>query len=575
MKKRFAALLTIVLCCQTLWGCAKTTSVQQNESVTVAEPETVTEVETETGNGVSATDLMEEINGSLTPVKTEDAYHNYYEIFVYSFYDSDGDGIGDINGITQNLDYLNDKDDTTDDDLGVDGIWLMPIMPSSSYHKYDVDNYYEIDEQYGTLEDFQNLLAECDKRGIKVIIDLVMNHSSSQNEWFLEACKYLQSLPKGGEPNEDECPYVSYYHFTKEAANKYHPVPQSEWYYEGQFQDGMPDLNLKSEKVMDEFEKITDYWLDMGVAGFRLDAVGEYETGSTEQSIAELTEFVERVKEKHPDCYLVGEVWQDMTTYTKFYQSGIDSCFDFAFADSTGVIANTVKKANGYQASSFGKAQVNIQNAILENGENGVDAPFYTNHDMARGAGYYSGENSMAQTKIAQAMNLFMSGNAFLYYGEELGMKGSGKDENKRAPMYWSENKTDTGICVGPPNMDSVKMKYGSLAAQKEDGDSIYQYIKQVYKLKSAYPQIARGTVTFEEAYSGENICVVRKTYRDSEILIVYNISAEEQSVDLTGLSLEEGTKPEIGGILLTGTESTSLTEEILTMPPYSVVILK
>lgn len=118
---------------------------------------------------------------------SQDKYRNYYEIFVSSFCDSNGDGIGDIGGIISKLDYLNDGDPNSGDDLGIDGIWLMPIMPSPSYHKYDVTDYYDIDPQYGTMEDFEKLIAECDKRGIDVIIDLVINHTSSEHPWFKKA----------------------------------------------------------------------------------------------------------------------------------------------------------------------------------------------------------------------------------------------------------------------------------------------------------------------------------------------------------------------------------------------------
>ncbi|MCM1081821.1 MAG: alpha-amylase family glycosyl hydrolase, partial [Muribaculum sp.] len=109
----------------------------------------------------------------------DDNYRNYYEIFVYSFYDSDGDGIGDLKGVTSKLDYIQD--------MGFNGIWLMPIMPSTTYHKYDVTDYYGIDPQYGTMADFDELVSECNKRGIKLILDLVLNHSSAQHEWFLNA----------------------------------------------------------------------------------------------------------------------------------------------------------------------------------------------------------------------------------------------------------------------------------------------------------------------------------------------------------------------------------------------------
>ena len=141
----------------------------------------------------------------------DDNYRNYYEIFVYSFYDSDGDGIGDINGVIEKLDYVQE--------MGFNGIWLMPIMPSTTYHKYDVTDYYVIDTEYGTMEDFERLVEECHKRDIRLIIDFVMNHSSSKHPWFTEACEYLKTLPAGAEPDAEVCPYVDYYHFSKEQVN--------------------------------------------------------------------------------------------------------------------------------------------------------------------------------------------------------------------------------------------------------------------------------------------------------------------------------------------------------------------
>ena len=148
---------------------------------------------------------MDEVNTAELNM-LDDKYRNYYEVFVYSFCDSDGDGIGDIQGLISKLDYINDGDPTTDTDLGCSGIWLMPIMPSTTYHKYDVINYKDIDAEYGTLEDFEQLIAECDERGIDVIIDLVLNHSSSQHPWFKEATNYLKNLGDS-EPNLEDCPY--------------------------------------------------------------------------------------------------------------------------------------------------------------------------------------------------------------------------------------------------------------------------------------------------------------------------------------------------------------------------------
>ena len=233
---------------------------------------------------VSALSLMQQYNTAAQNV-TDDNYRTYYEVFVYSFYDSDGDGIGDLNGLTEKLDYINDGDDTTATDLGCNGIWLMPIMPSTTYHKYDVVDYYDIDPEYGTLDDFKTFVAECNERGIRVMIDLVMNHSSSKHEWFLAACDYLRSLPAGAEPDSSECPYVDYYHFSKEKKSGYSPVSGTEWYYEAQFWSEMPDLNLGSEAVRAEFEAIVDYWLDLGVTGFRLDAAKEFYSGDTTKNV--------------------------------------------------------------------------------------------------------------------------------------------------------------------------------------------------------------------------------------------------------------------------------------------------
>ena len=452
----------------------------------------------------------------------------------------------------------------------------MPIMPSSTYHKYDVTNYEEIDPSYGTLDDFKTLITECHKRGINVIIDLVMNHTSSHHKWFREASQYLKSLPEGAEPDASECPYVDYYNFSKERNGGYNQLEGTDWYYESQFWSEMPDLNWDNDAVKAEFEDVAKFWLDLGVDGFRLDAAKEFYSGNNEKNIETLKWFNDMVKAQKEDAYIVGEVWMDSTIYTQYYASGIDSFFDFDFADKDGVIAKTVNGIS--KAASYGKNLVNIQDLLKKSSDTAIDAPFYTNHDMARGAGYYSGDNSAAQTKIAEAMNLLMTGNAFLYYGEELGMKGAGKDENKRAPMYWSLDENATGMCDGPKDMEPIKMKYDSLEEQEKDGNSIYNYVKQVIALRNQYPAIARGEVAFDEGISDTSICAIQKTYEDEKLTIVFNISAESQTVDLTKSSLGAAADDaglQIAGELIDGTEVVTLEDNTLTMPAYSIVILK
>ncbi len=507
----------------------------------------------------------------------DDKYRTYYELFVYSFYDSDGDGIGDLQGVLEKLDYLNDGDDATDTDLGINGIWLMPVMPSTTYHKYDTTDYEDIDPQYGTLEDFKELLAACHERGIRVILDLAMNHSSSRHSWFLQATEYLKSLPEGAEPDATECPYVDYYHFSREAQGGYAQVNGTDWYYEARFWDGMPDLNLQSEAVRREFEQVADFWLDLGVDGFRLDAVKEYVTGSTEDNVEILSWFADYVHGKNSENYLVCECWTDQNTYAQYYKSGVDSMFDFTFADKSGIIANVVNgKAS---AASYAKNLEAEQTLYAQYNADYINAPFYTNHDMGRSTGYYAGENSAAQTKMGNALNLLMNGNAFLYYGEELGMKGSGKDENKRAPMYWSKDSSAEGMCKGPADMEDFQMKFDSLKEQQEDPDSIYNYVKQVIKIRNQNPAIARGTTTYLEQYSGEQCFALTRSIGDSEdgtLLLLGNTSAEPVTIDLTGLAVGETPAEDLTllGELYTGEETAERAGAEVTLPSFAILIL-
>lgn len=505
---------------------------------------------------------------------TDDNYRTYYEVFVYSFYDSDKDGIGDLQGLISQLDYINDGNDSTHDDLGCNGIWLMPVNPSPTYHKYDVVNYYDIDPQYGTMDDFKELLAECDRRGIKVIMDLVLNHSSSQNAWFKEAYQYLQFIGDK-EPDVKECPYIDYYHFTKEAGSGYSRVEGTDWYYEANFWSEMPDLNLDNESLRTEISNITKYWLDMGVGGFRLDAIKEYYTGAPKTNVAFLSWLNETVKSQKEDAYLVGEAWLPMNEYAAYYESGIDSVFDFAFADKDGIIS---KVLNGANASKYGETIAGLDELFGTVNADYIDAPFYTNHDMGRSAGYYAGDDSVAQTKMAGAMNLFMSGSAFVYYGEELGMKGSGKDENKRAPMYWSKNVNAEGMCDGPKDMDNVKMKFDSLEEQQGDPNSVYQYYKKAIRVRNQNPEIVRGTAEYIEECSNEHVCVLKKTYENAELLLVFVTGAETAEVNLGNILLNGntvGNDTEIRASMLTGDAPIVLENGVAKMPGFSILILR
>ena len=333
-------------------------------------------------------------------------------------------------------------------------------------------------------------------------------------------------------------------------------------------------MNLDSEALRTEIKDICKFWLDMGVGGFRLDAVKEYYTESIPDSVAFLSWLTDVVKEEKEDAYLVGEAWLDISSYSQYYASGIDSLFDFAFAGAEGLICKTLK---GSSTVRYGETVASLNETFGQYNENYIDAPFYTNHDMARSSGYYVGEDSVSQVKMAAALNLFMNGSAFIYYGEELGMKGSGKDENKRAPMYWSQNADMEGMCDGPADMDDFEMKYESLEEQEKDNDSIYHYYKKAIKIRNQNPEIARGDVAYLSDVSNERFCVLKKTWEGSEVILIFHTGAESGELDISSLTVngEAITADRICGDLETGEENSTVEDGKAIMSGYSVLVLK
>ncbi len=526
----------------------------------------------ETTSPVSSASQMDSLNRETAVNIIDDKYRTTYEIFVYSFYDSDGDGIGDLQGVIDKLDYVNDGDDSTDTDLGCNEIWLMPVCPSPTYHKYDVTDYCDIDPAYGSLDDYKALLKEAHKRGIRVINDMVMNHTSSQHPWFVEACQYLKDLPQGAEPDVGECPYVDYYHFTKEEQKGYTRLSGTEWFYESQFWSEMPDLNLDNEAVQKEFADIAKFWLDTGCDGFRMDAITAFTTDDTDASNEELEKFVSAVHDMNPDAYIVGEAWTGRNIYSKYYASGIDSLFDFDFSGSEGMIAKCAKSK--MSPDKYVRAQIEEDELYSSYNSEYINAPFYTNHDMARSAGYFTGKHATDSVKMAGALNLLISGNAFVYYGEEIGMKGSGKDENKRAPMQWHADNSAEGMCKGPDGMDKIEMLYGNLDEQAKDPYSIYNYYRNAIRLRNMFPAIARGKCTVLEGLSGDRYTAyIKETTDGQRVLIVINNAEEGINIDLNTDTGADGFRT-LSGILQTSEEKFALDADTLTIPAFGIAIL-
>ena len=496
-----------------------------------------------------------------------------YEVFVYSFCDSDGDGIGDLPGLLSKLDYINDGSPAEGDDLGMTGLWLMPVFPSNTYHKYDVTDFTGIDPAYGTPEDMDALLAACHERGMTVILDLPVNHTSTAHPWFQVAAKYLRSLPPGREAVKEECPYVWYYQFAREQYDGYVPLPDSEWYYEARFWSEMPDLNLTTGEVRQELKDVIDFWLDRGVDGFRLDAVTSYYTDNPEAGIEFTRWLTETAKERKPSAYIVGEAWADQNTYARFYRSGIDSLFDFAFAGRDGIISRIM---NGTADLRY-LAEAMVQEEELYASMNPlyVNAPFYTNHDMDRGAEYFVGDDG-TKAKIAEALNLLMTGNAFIYYGEELGMKGAGRDENRRAPMYWSDDPHAPGMCAGPAGLDEIRMEYGSLEKQISDPDSIFSYVREAVRIRESLPAVSRGrTVRVPELEEESFVGFLREYSVDQgadSVLVLINTGDTEVTRRLPD-SVARYT--DLRAALYTGDRNARLNDREITIPAGGILYLQ
>ncbi|MCL2079698.1 MAG: alpha-amylase family glycosyl hydrolase [Oscillospiraceae bacterium] len=469
----------------------------------------------------------------------------YYEIFVGSFYDSDGDGMGDLQGIISKLDYLNNPDGK--DCLGVQGIWLMPIHPSPTYHKYDVTDYYAIDPAYGTMQDFEELIAEANDRDINVIIDLVLNHTSTQHPWFVAA---KEEIANGAEPY-----YQNYYNFTDNPqSGGYYPTVGG-LYYEAYFWDQMPDLNLSDENLRAEIAEIARFWLEKGAAGFRLDAVMHIFGVATEKNLEFWSWFVNVCKEIREDVFLVGEVWSNENVIMPYFETGL-SLFNFPFSNHDGKINAALKSEDG---DKLADEIVRYNNEIRLRNPDAFDSMFLSNHDNGRSAGFITDIN---KRKLAAAIYLMLPGNPFIYYGEEIGMTGSGIDENKRTAMYWSSQDTE-GMTRNPIGATNDRVPEFGAAEQLQDPDSLLNYYRAILVLKSFFQDIYDGEIS-KVAVDNKGICAIRT----GSVIVMHNLTGDAARIALPEAGLA------VGGYATATGEEASIDDDTLFIPPYSTVIL-
>ena len=490
----------------------------------------------------------------------DDKYRNYYEIFVGSFYDSDGDGMGDLNGVRAKLDYIAD--------LGYNGIWLMPIFESPTYHKYDASDYFTIDPDYGTMDDLINLINECHAKDINIILDLAVNHSSFDNEWFIESAAAYNKYLKGETLTEEENNMKDLYAFKEDGTSVngriYTQVSGYSFYVEENFSGGgMPEFNYESEYTMELIKTIFIYYLDLGVDGFRLDAVKYLAYNDTNRCIEILNELYNYAKTINEDVYMVGECWDNVSLISTYYTSELDSYFNF----------NTSVSASG---GSFISRSINLDGSLkelyltgaktnLEMANGKVPAPFLDNHDMSRVA-----RSSSDQTKFFYGLLSMLNGATFTYYGDEIGLNGTvSPDQDVRCHMYWSD-KDLTGI-TNDPDGGEANYIHDPVDTQLKDENSILNYYKKANLLRNQNPEIARGEI-LDTSYSDSDtgILVMNKSYEDSEISIVINFSSSNSYT--YNLDLDEEV---IGQLVVDVDNYMTLEENVLSLPPLSIAIVK
>ncbi|HEY8402919.1 MAG TPA: alpha-amylase family glycosyl hydrolase [Cytophagaceae bacterium] len=434
----------------------------------------------------------------------------FYEIFVRSFKDSDGDGNGDFKGLIEKLDYLNDGDPDTHDDLGITAIWLMPIQQSPSYHGYDVIDYRTIEQDYGTNEDFKNFIAEAHKRGIKVIIDYVMNHTSSQHPWFLES-QNASSDKRNWYIWQDTKPNIT------------GPWGQAVWHtrsgsnFYGIFWSEMPDLNYATLEVQTEMYDIARFWLEeMNVDGFRLDAIKYIkEDGNiledTPETIQFWKDFRTYYKSVNPNAVAVGEAWTSTDKVAPYVNDGgLDFCFEFDLAEA---ILNTANTGN----VSGLKDQMD---EVLSSYSPSQYGTFLTNHDINRVMDRLT--KNITKAKVAASILLTLPGVPYIYYGEEIGMTGSKPDENIRTPLQWNSS-SQAGFTTGTPwrpvNSDYLSK---NIEAQQYDHTSLWSHYKRLITIRNNQPALRKGNYVSLEA-SSSNVFAFLRNYQHDNIIVVTN----------------------------------------------------
>ena len=482
-----------------------------------------------------------------------------YEIFVRSFCDSNADGIGDIPGIISRLDYLSE--------LGIQAIWLTPIHPSPSYHKYDVTDYYGIDPEFGTLSDFKELIDKAHRRGISVYMDLVIHHTSIKHPWFQEA------------KLDPTSPFRHYYRWMSDekinemgwevremtldahTVNPWHRIKGNQERFLGIFSSEMADLNFDHPPVWEEIESIVTYWLkEVGVDGFRLDAARHiYPIWEDHKNPEFWQRFRAMVESISPEVFLVGEVWADTQHIAPFFR-GMHANFNFDLWQRIELVLLTEEHGDLidhliYQIEHFREVSPEFINANM-----------LSNHDQQRIGSTVKGH--VGKMKLAAALLLTLPGQPYLYYGEEIGMLGKKPDPFLREPFLWGDPRLETKWKSPRYNKPG---KVRSLRESKCLPDSIYYCYKTLIGLRNKFPALGAPAGACLERTPIQHPHIMSFVRRDtsSSFLILHNLTGSEQEIRL------EESMQSFQIIIYATTQDYSLKGNLVRLGSYNSLILQ
>lgn len=488
----------------------------------------------------------------------------FYELHIRAFQDANGDGKGDLRGLISRLDYLKD--------LGIDCIWILPMYPSPLRDDgYDIQDYYNIHSHYGNLNDFKMLIDEVHKRGLRIIADLVMNHTSDQHPWFLEACK-----------SEDN-PYHDYYVWTDDP-NLYSDVriifvdtEVSNWtyhsgvgkYYWHRFFSHQPDLNFNNPKVQDEMLNIIKFWLDLGLDGFRADAVPYLfvKEGTNCENLPETHEYLKRVRKFMDDNYedkvLLAEANQWPADLRPYFGEGDEFHMAFNFPimprmfmaiklEDHGPIIDIVKRTpeipDNCQWGIFLRNHDELTLEMVTDEERDYMYNVYAKDpQMKLNLGIRRRlfpllDKDMRKLELLNALLLTLPGSPIIYYGDEIGMGDNiylGDRDGVRTPMQWNDNRNAGFSKCKPsqlysPVITDPDYNYNAVnvESQLELETSLLNWMKSMIRLRKKYPVISRGKLNFLYP-DNKKILVFYLKYGEQYMLCAFNMAASAQPVEI------------------------------------------